>query len=860
MDDLERRLRAKIPGVRTGIEVRKSICAICDPNTQCGLDLFVRDGRIVKVEGSLENPHNGGTLCSKGAATRQYVYHRDRLRTPLKRVGPRGSTEFTPISWDEALDVIAANLRRLGAESGPESVVFYVGYPKQPRPFVQRLALQFGSPNFCTESSTCFTAMAMAFRLVFGQLAMPDLPHARCLLVWSANPFYSNTTMARRLCDALDGGLKLIVVDPRRTPLASRADIHLQLRPGTDGALALGMARVIIEEGLHDHEFVAAHTCGFAEFRAHVAGFDLARVAAITGVPAEKIAAAARLYATTKPAALMPSAAPVTHNTNGVQNYRAVFSLIGLTGNYDVAGGNMAAPYSWLETSGAGFTTRQREFEMPRSWADLPQRVGAGRFPVWAELVDQAQAMDLPRQIRSGDPYPLRGLVAFGLNHRMFPGSDGFLEAIDKLDFVCDVDLFATDSARYADIVLPACSSVERSELRCYPERYVALSQPAIAPLGQSRSDTDIVFELARRLGLDDPLLNPSPDGSTAPAAAFDAALDWILEPSGMTVAQLKRHPGGMPVPDPLPLVERRYEDEGLPTPSGKMELASSILARHGAALGIEALPTYRPPRLSSGASPAVAAEYPFVLNTGSRLPMFVHSRTYRLSWTRSLRPHAAADLNPADAASLGICQGDEIELATPSGAIRVRANLTELGRPGVVHMPHGDPEADVNLLLDPDYLDPISGFPGFKALLCSVRKVGAQAPSERAAAASSSATGGGGAVSHAFALDRERCTGCYACTVACMDQNDLEPGDETGAWRRVLAVESGAFPEARLRYVSLACRHCDLCGERLKVGLEPACVRACPTGALRQRAPDGLGEAVGGRAAERSAGGRRPA
>ncbi len=724
MDELERRLRAKIPGDDTGIEVRKSICAICDPTTQCGLDLYVRDGRIVKVEGSQENPHNGGTLCSKGAATRQYVYHEDRLRTPLRRVGPRGSGEFVPISWDEALDIVVANLQRLSAESGPESVVFYVGYPKQPRPFVQRLALQFGSPNFCTESSTCFTATAMAFKLVYGQLAGPDVRNAQCLMVWSANPFYSNTTMARGLFDATDRGLKLIAVDPRKTPLASRADIHLQLKPGTDGALALGMAHVIIEEGLYDREFVAAHTHGFAEFRAYVAGFEPARAAQISGVPADKIRAAARLYATTRPAALMPSAAPVGHNTNGVQNYRAVFTLIGLTGNFDVSGGNLAAPFSWLEISGAGFTTRQHEFEMPRSWADLPPRVGAARFPVWAELVDQAQAMDLPRQIHSADPYPLRGLIAFGLNHRMFPGSASFLETIQKLEFICDVDLFATDSARYADIVLPACSSVERSELRCYPEKYVTLSQPAIPPVGESRSDTDIVFELARRLELDDPLLNPTPGGALPPDAAFEAALDWILEPSGMTVAQLKQHPGGMPVPDPLPDAERKYLDKGFPTPSGKMEFASSLLAKHGARLGTEALPTYRPPQHSVEASPGLATDYPFILNTGSRLPMFVHSRTYRLPWTRSLRPRPAADLNPADATRLGISQGDEIELATPSGAVRVHANLTELGQPGVVHMYHGAPEADVNLLLDPDYLDPISGFPGFKALQCSVRKV----------------------------------------------------------------------------------------------------------------------------------------
>jgi anaerobic selenocysteine-containing dehydrogenase len=743
MDTLERRLKAKIPGDDTGIEVRKSICAICDPQTQCGLDLYVKDGRIVKVEGSLENPHSRGTLCSKGAATRQYVYNAERLRTPLKRVGPRGSGEFAAITWDEALDTVAQNLERLKTQAGPESVVFYVGYPKQPRPFAQRLAVQYGTPNFCTESSACFTATALASRLVYGQMAGPDLRNARCLLVWSANPFYANTPGARSLMDVLDGGAKLIVVDPRRTPLASRADLHLQLRPGTDGALALGMAHVILSEGLFDREFVAAQARGFDEFKDYVAAFTPERAAEITGVPAEAIRAAARLYAGTKPAALMPSAAPVGHNTNGVQNYRAVFSLIGLTGNYDVAGGNRPAPYSWLEVGGAGFVTRQHEFEQPRPLDEMPPRLGAGRFPVWADMVGQGQTMDLPRHIRSGDPYPLHGLVAFGLNHRMFPDPAAFIAAVQQLDFICDVDLFATESSRYADIVLPACSSVERSEVRGYPQKYVALSRPAIAPLGEARSDTDIVFHLARRLGLDDELLNPAPGGEAGPGAApgpdaafdptaaFEAAMDWILEPSGFTMAELKEHPGGMPVPHPITPPERAYRKSGFPTPSGKMELASSILERHAEALGVDALPTYRAPRYSAEGSPELAAAYPLVLNTGSRLPMFVHSRTFRLPWTRSLRPRPAADLNPVDARRLGIAQDEEIELRTPTGAIRVRANLTELGQPGVVHMYHDYPDADVNQLLEADYLDPISGFPGYKALLCRVDKIadGAQPP-----------------------------------------------------------------------------------------------------------------------------------
>jgi anaerobic selenocysteine-containing dehydrogenase len=725
MDEHERKVKAKIPGEDTGIEIRKSVCTICDPQTQCGLDLYVKDCRIIKVEGSKENPHSAGTLCCKGAATRQYVYHEDRLRTPLRRVGLRGSGEFVAISWDEALDEVVANLQRLKAKSGPESVVFFVGYPKQMRPFVQRLALQFGSPNFCTESSSCSIATTMAFQLVYGQMTRPDVRNTRCLLVWSSNPFYSNTAVARGLLDAADRGVKLIVVDPRHTPLASRADIHLQLRPGTDGALALGMANVLVEEGLYDREFVAEYAHGFPEFKEYVAGFDLPRVERITGVPAATVREAARLYATTHPAALMSSAAPVVHNTNGVQNYRAVFALIGLTGNFDVVGGNRVAPYSWLNISGAGFRTRQQEFEMPRQWAELPPRVGAARFPVWAELVNQAQSMDLPRQIVSGDPYPLRGMVAFGLNHRMFPGSERFLESLRGLDFICDIDLFATDTSRYADVVLPACSSVERSELRCYPEQYVLFTEPAIAPLGESRSDTDIVFDLARRLGLEDPLLNPTSGDGVKPQEAFRATLDWLLEPSDMSIDQLRQHPGGMAVPDPLPNAERKYREGGFLTPTGKMELTSSILQKHAAVPGIDALPTYRPPMHSPEASPDLAGDYPLILSTGSRLPMYVHSRTYRLPWTRSLRPNPAVDINPADASRLGIRQGDEVELATQSGSIAVSANLTELTRPGVVHMYHGCPQADVNVLLDPDYLDPVSGFPGYKALLCSVRKAG---------------------------------------------------------------------------------------------------------------------------------------
>lgn len=739
MDKLQRMIKGKIPGEATGIEIRKSVCTICDPQTQCGLDCYVKDGRIIKVEGSLENPHSAGTLCAKGAAQRQWIYHEERLRTPLKRVGPRGSGEMVPISWTEALDTITENLQRLKAESGPESVVFYCGYPKQMRPFVQRLAFLYGSPNYCTESSTCFTAMAMAWRLVYGAMAGPDLAHTKLLFVWTGNPLWAGTPNARRLMDAKERGVKFIVVDPRNSPIAALADLHLKLRPGTDGALALAMANVIISEGLYDREFVSEWTRGFDEYRTYVSTFTLERAEEITGVPAALIREAAVLYAGTKPAAMMPSSTPVVHHTNGVQNQRAAAILVGLTGNFDIPGGNVPQPLAWLEVPGGGFPARDLSFKMPRKWSDLPQRVGGERFPVWTEMIDQGQAMDLPRHINTGDPYPLRGFMGFGVNYRMFPGSKDWLEAVEKLDFICITDLFATDTTKYADIVLPACGSVERSEVRAYPQKYVIATKPVIEPIGESRSDTDIIFGLAQKLGL--PYQDydgvsagggtPPPDlggflpnGAPDFGDAFDAALDWILEPSGITMAELKKHPGGMPVPNPIPITYKKYEKNGFSTPSGKMEFVSSITERHADREGIDGLPIYNEPKLSPVSTPDVAAQYPLVLGTGTRLPMFIHSRLFRVPWTRSLRRDAMVDLNPVDAAKYGIAQGDLVELSTPYGAVQVRANVTELAGLGVAHMYHDYPEADVNTLLPGDYLDPISGFPGFKSSLCAVKKI----------------------------------------------------------------------------------------------------------------------------------------
>jgi anaerobic selenocysteine-containing dehydrogenase len=372
-------------------------------------------------------------------------------------------------------------------------------------------------------------------------------------------------------------------------------------------------------------------------------------------------------------------------------------------------------PPSFAYQSG-NFKSREGEFEQPVPMSALPTRLGADEFPVWVAVGDaQSQAMSFPKVVKTGKPYPIKAILALGINHRMWPDSSGWAECLKDVDFFVNADIFMTDTCKYADIVLPVCTSMERSELRCYNMGYVLLTQPAIAPLYESRSDADLIFDLAKRIAPDDKLL----------AQGYEACIDWILEPSGMTCAELKKHPGGMFVPNPVIPPERKYEKNGFKTPSGKLEFVSKVMEPWKDRAGYDPLPKYEPPKYSVEATPELAKEYPLILSTGSRLPMFVHTRTYRLSWPSSLRPNnPSVDMHPADAAKLGLKQNDQVKLSTPHGSIDVKVNLTRMVQKGMVSMYHGNAKADANTLFEGDYLDPISGFPGFKSALCRIEKI----------------------------------------------------------------------------------------------------------------------------------------
>lgn len=697
MCDLEKRMKAKIPGQDTGICVKRSVCDIGSPCLHCGLDVYVKDGKIMKVEGTEGFPNNDGKLCVRGASTREYVYRKGRLRTPLRRSGPRGSGRYEEISWHQAYTEIAQKLNALKAENGPECVAWYTGYCKWYRPWLQRLTYSFGSQNYCTESSSCATATSMAWKDMVGKSCWGDMQNANVYLGWGYNPATNRAPQMHALRRFKARGGKLIVIDPRITPTVMQyADLHLQLHPGTDGALALGMANLLIRKGWIDRAYIDANVHGFEAFAKLAEEYTLKKTASITGVPQEKIAQAVELLACNLPAGAYTPAAAITHHINGYNSMRAIISLLAITGSIDL---------NRLRGCAGGAKLRIGEFINEKKPADCMERIGAGRFPLWAALTDECQSNDLFRQIRQETPYPIRALVTFGMNSRMFLQADRWMDAFEKLDLIVATDVVKTDFCEYADYILPVCTSLERSELMDLGRGYLMCTTPVIEPLFDSRHDCEIICDLARYLDLDDELLK----------AGYDATLRYLLEDMPVTLEELRAANAPVKIDE---VKAPASADSKLCTPSGKIELYSETIAALNCA-HLDPLPSYE-----DGFDGQDKQEYPLTLIAGARIPNGLHSRMHEVPWARSLRPEPTADIHVEDAERLGIQEGDHIEIFTACGSIRVRAHLTAMTLPGDVYMYHGYKEADVNTLINEEHLDPYSGFPGYRQSRCGIRKV----------------------------------------------------------------------------------------------------------------------------------------
>lgn len=675
----------------------KTVCNMC--TNHCGIDVYVQDGKIVKVRGMDEHPFHH--LCVKPAAYPELIYSKKRLTAPLKKV----NGEFKEISWDEAFTIIVDKLARIKEQYGAQSVIPFAGNGlgcRSTPKIVRRFGEAYGTPNFITGGWTCFGARVMAFKLTLGSYPNADYSEDnRCMMLWGTDPQASSAPERHDMNVSAGRGGKLIVIDPVATPIAKKADLHAQVRPGTDCALALGIVHVIVGEKLYNKEFVEKWTVGFEKLLEHVKAYPPETVEEITWVPAETIRNIARMYAQNHPACVSVGVS-LDHSSNGIQAMRAIAVLMAICGNLEIPGGNITHPGVALKN------------------LNLPERVVKAvpigtDFPLFIELRKQQTGTRLTETILTEKPYPIKAVLVIGGNPLVnWPNTNKVKKAFKKLDFLLVQDLFMTDTAKMADIVLPAASDLETEDLRATYFDHNSLplivkSNKVIEPIGKCMEDWKIWAEIGRRMGY----------AEYFPWNTSDELLREMLAPSNITLEQLNESPGG------IIYSERKlqyYLKEGFKTPSKKVEIYSETMDK----LGYDPLPTFHEPVESPASRPDLSQNYPFVFMAGSRTKGYTHSRFRELESLRKLYPDPLVEINTSTAESLGIKEGDWVRVESPRGHVKAKVRLTldvPLKLIILISGWSGETGANANCLTDNEAVDPVSGFPEFRALLCNVLK-----------------------------------------------------------------------------------------------------------------------------------------
>jgi anaerobic selenocysteine-containing dehydrogenase len=709
-------------------EVIRTVCQSC--HCECGVNVHVRDGRAIRVEGDPDHPMSRGFVCVKGRSEPERAYHPDRLKYPLRRAGGRGEGRWERISWDTALDEIGRRLTEVKEQCGPEAIAAIHGTGPRPTLCLPLLTFALGTPNcISVDMHICFAPSMVAEHATIGHSIMmdngPDYRNAGCIFIIGGNPVVSHPPRGVEILDATQrGGAKLIVVDPRKTQLASRADLWLQIRPGTDGALILGMLNTIITEGLYDREFVERWCQGFEDLRERVRDYPPDKVSAITWVDPEKIREAARMYATLKPAALHRRVA-VDQNINSTQTARALINLVAITGNIDVKGGNLLPtplegyiPYVALTGKGKWIKPDPKILRKRIGGKAYPLISGPEAFFSFVPSFLAFEAMD------TGKPYPVKALYCAGGNPVVnVQKSRWVYDTLQKLDLLVVADFFMTPTAERADYVLPATTWLEREEccdlqhMNCASAR-----QKAIEPLYECRDDLDILLALIQGI--------PWADRELVPWKNPRECFEWLLKGTGLGFEGFKRK-GYLSVTP----VYRKFEQKGFNTPSGKVELYSTILEKHG----YDPLPGFREPPEGPVSTPELMRDYPLILINGSRRIGYFCSEGRQIRPLREQSPDPLVEIHPDKAREMGIEEGDWVWMETPRGMderVGFRARLTEDIDPRVVHADygwwfpekpgpeHGCFESNINLILSADPpREEICGSVPIKGTLCKIYK-----------------------------------------------------------------------------------------------------------------------------------------
>lgn len=788
-------------------------CGMCI--ARCGTIATVEDGRFTRLDPDPAHP-TGAALCAKGRAAPEIVYANDRLTKPLERTRPKGDPDpgWREISWNAALARIAGEMQRIAHDHGPEAFAFSQSSASTTAigdgaPFIKRLMNAYGSPNMVHALEVCGWGRGGATKFAWGigavatggsGGAMADIENAGCIILWGYNPSSTRLTHATATIAAQKRGAKLIVIDPRQVGLANKADVWLRVRPGSDGALALGLANIMIARGWYDRDFVRDWTNGpllvrtdtgrllragdlgargdirgyvawdaranrpvvydpaiggyevatadlaidgehrftipggsivcrpvFAHFAALCATYSPDHVEATCWLPHTQLEEAARLIWQARPTAYYAWSGHEQHD-NTTETARAMSLLYALTGSFDQRGGNVLFP----AVHGAAITGDN----LPAAKQMAPA-IGAAERPLGPAGTNNVSPLDFYRALLDSVPYRPRGLIGFGTNMLLAHADPRRgREALSKLEFYAHADIFMSPTAELADIVLPVASCFERESLRLGFEisvgaqSLVQYRQAVVPPIGEARSDTEIIFDLARQLGLAEHFWGGD----------IEAAYRDQLKPSGLTLEQLKAEPAGVRKPlMPAYAKHAQPDSKGMPrgfaTPSRKVEFWSEMLQDHGHS----PMPDFVEPRTSPVSRPDLGARYPLVL-TCAKPTVFCQTQHRTLAGLRRRAPDPEIEVHPETAAARGLAEGAWVRLETPIGAMRARLRLNGSIDPRVVIGEHGwwaaceqtgapgydafdmsGAGANFNATVDPSARDPIGGTPAMRANLCEI-------------------------------------------------------------------------------------------------------------------------------------------
>lgn len=708
------------------MEVKKSvICGVC-PGA-CVVDVNLEDGKLVDIFPAKDEPF--GALCLRGKFAKEILYSPDRLNKPLIRVGKKGEGVFREASWEEALDYAADGFLKVKENYGPESLINhsgrggfesstsdFLGIVNPENRAVPGFFLPLGSPNVSSVGSICYNSFGAFAPVttfgVYGNSISPDISNAKRIVVWGANPITKSPQFQfHAIQAAVSRGAKITAIDHFKTDICKRAEEYHLVRSGTDGALALAILKVIIDEQLYDKEFVEKWVEGFEELKVYVASKTLEEWAAIPGLEPEIIRHLTHQIAEEEKTTLVMYTG-LEYSNSGVQTIRAVYTIWALLGKIDIPGGLL------LNSPAKQKRVKEIQCEKPNK-----NPIGSNEYPLFCELMQNAQFMRFPQAVLENDPYPIRGLLNLGSSIlTSYPNTDKYAEALSNLDFFVVIDRYFTEDCKYADVVLPAATYFETESYVVHGPT-IRKRERILEPFGEARMDIFIIHDIAERLGYGENY--PKDESELLEKALGSKELADQLNRDGfikypITERTFKKYESGK---------FRKDGKSGFPTPSGKFEIKSSLLEE----FGYPGLPEYMEPIESPLSQPELAKTYSLVLNTGARIHTTFRSQFLNIPGLLNIQPEPLVWINTEDARNRSISDGDQVLVKTKRDQVKFVAKVTDEIPSGEIELNMGGgssyqteawAKSNTNRLTDNENCDYISGFPIYKALLCDVEKL----------------------------------------------------------------------------------------------------------------------------------------